>query len=287
MKNQKHLFWLLIPLIAGCVNLKIANSYADTSIKAIESYKTTGFSFKSLCLRRCEITRLSDRIMGNFKPIDKPLPCDDCKEQVKADEAISKILGGLTTYLESVQKLSDDGIGIKYDGLADALDKTDLINVDTKEINAYKNLISFASNIIVDSKRKTTLHDNIARANPPFTELTEKVIIIIDKQLVAYLNAQKEIEHDEYEVLVKVSNSMIEKINIEKAYFEKIKDLESINSRLVKYRDILKSVKDGHNELYKSGAKLDNKYLANQLYSYFNTLKKLKIEFDNLKTTKQ
>lgn len=286
MKTQKYFYLFLIPLFIGCVNLKLVNDYANTSIKAIDGYKANEFSFKSLCKRECEIKNLNERISNDFKPLEAPLTCD-CKERAKADEAISKILFGLTSYLESVQKLSNDGVtSFKFDNLADALDKTDFINVDTKEINAYKNLLELTSKIIFDAKRQKALQINISKADEPFSELVEKLASIIDNQLMEALDTQKKLENNEYKILLKESGSLNEKITIEKNYLEEINAIEIKKARLQKYSGILKSIKEGHNKMKENGAKLDSKNLIEQLSSYFTSIKKLKTEFDNLKSEK-
>ena len=271
----------------GCVNLKLVNDYADTSIKAIEGYKATEFSFKSFCERECEISNLNGRIIDGFKPLEE-LPKCDCKERAKADEAISKMLFGLTSYLETVQKLSNnESTSFKFDNLAIALDKAEFVEVDTKEINAYKSLLEITSKIVFDRKRQKELQSNISKANKPFSELTDKLISIIDNQLMAAIDAQKRLENNDYKALLKMSSSIHEKINIEKSYLEQINKLEGKKGRLKKYSAILKSIKDGHNKMYESSTKLDSKYLINQLSSYYTSIKKLKTEFDNLKTEKQ
>lgn len=288
MKRHKYYYLLFIVIISSCVNLKVVNDYASTSAKAVESYRDINFSFTSLCLRECEVKALNERISNDFVPLNELLPCD-CIERAKSDKAISTILFGLTSYLESIEKISNNESSntFKFDDLANSLSKVEFIKIEEKEINAYKSLSNLISKIILDNKRQKELKTSIANANVPFSVLIDKLMYIIDNQYMEVLEIHKSIENNEYKALLKFSNSKIEKIEIEKLFFERLKIIDTKKQRLIKYRDILKSIKDGHNELNNNQAKLDSRSLAKQLSEYYTSIKKLKSEFDNLKTDKK
>lgn len=293
---KKHLKFTLLAIsvvmLNGCVNLKTLNSYSEASQDALKKYEEIGFSFKKICEKNCEFRINSDekaiatRLSDNYRPIKKESDCE-CENYLKADTAFNKIYFATLQYLEGLNKLSNDEILLfKYDTLANALKKTEILDVKEEEIDAFNKLVNTTTKFIADIKRRKDLQEIIELANPGFQTLLKRLQFAVDGPLILALETEIDLEYNYYKAIIfnQKELSLKDKIELEQEFIEKRdKILEKINL-LNEYSKALEEIKEGHQSIYENRDKIHKKEIGGSIAGYITEIKEIKTSFDNIKT---
>lgn len=293
IKNSKiPILVSLFILLTGCVNLQTLNSYSNNSTEGLKKYDDINFSFKKICENNCELRANSDekaianKLSTNYRPIRKESACE-CENYLKADSAFNKMYFASLQYLEAIQQLSsDDILSFKYDTLANALKKTDLLGVKKEEIDAFNKLVTLTTTLIVDVKRRKDLKNIIEASNAPFQKLLAKLKFAIDEPITLALDTKIELEYNYYKAVVfnKTELSLKDKIELENEFIQKRKTIREKMNLLAEYSKIIDEIKKGHQSVYDNREKIHKKEIAGILGGYVTQIKEIKTSFENIKT---
>jgi len=272
---------IIVSLIfSSCASLRSVNEYSSASVDGIKKFEEIGYSFQQHCLDRCEL-----EAVRNFE-IKRETECD-CKDYKKADQITEKIYNSLKSYFTGLSNLSANKLtAYNFRSLENSLVKGEFgkIEINDDQVEAYSNLSGILLKATTDIYRRNKIKQYIGEANDPVQVLLEKLRFIIQENLKGELDFKKEKLFDYY-MWMKMGDTLsdYEKGKAVGDYYKQIADIVTLQDQMDAFARSLKSISEGHQELYNNRNKISVRDLAVQLAGYAGDIQDIISEFNKLK----
>jgi len=234
-----RIVWVVLAIgLAGCVNLKEVRDYAG------ESAQLTSYTDAT---NRWETT--SDRTNLVLPPKDREPP--DKGRKAAATE-LRKIHETVSTYFDVMAKLAGDdsfAIGSNIDRLGKSIKESPLVHVDSKQVDAYADLIKVLSSIVLSGYQQHEIKSYLERGNAPIQTLLAGMNITLNDY-----DAALESERQSLGFLVLVNRKTPQdEIIASLASIEHARLLAEVDSAAKQIKALhaaLAKIAEGHQQLY-------------------------------------
>ena len=244
-KKIPFAFFIVLPFFISCASLSEVHDYATASVVALNKMDTLDYTFNDYCRRDCELQQMR---LGEITPV---FNCNCQEAAANADDAIQKIHLTMVAYLTAIAQLSNNK-NFSYDasGLAAALQKSTLLQLNDKQVAATKKAGNFIATAATTFYRKKKLKEYMGQADSVFHDLTETFIYLVDNRLRAQLQFEYDARVPNIKQMVdntsdKGMKQLFVKLYLdEKAYYNR--HIALIDA----YVTVLKLVQKGYHDLY-------------------------------------
>ena len=263
-------------LLIGCVSFRNVNRYANASLIGLQKFEVLGTSFKQCCIEYC----LSDAIQ-TFDLENNICPCSSSE---KADQAMGLTYHALKNYLTGLAKLSANSLkNIDLIPFSNSINDSILISLSSDQMTAYGAITQAFSNSITQKYRKQKLRVYLQNGHEPFTQLVGFLDISLSQNLKETLEVEKlKRKIDTFNLLKDSTLSTWDRQEAVSDYYAKVRDIESLEKRLVAYSRILRHLVVGHQQLVGSFDSTDLNRLKEVLPQAIHALEDLIIQYNTL-----
>lgn len=264
----------------GCVSLRSVSDFSSASVSGIKKFDDIGYSFQQHCLEGCGFEAVrSFEIMRETK-------CD-CADYRKADQLTRQIYNSLKSYFTGLSNLSANKLtSYNFRSFENSLTKGDFgkISIDDEDVEAFTNLSGILLRASTDLYRRSRIRDYIGEANSHVQILLEKFQFIIGQNLKGELDFRKEKLFSYYREM-KMGNTLneYEKGKAAADYYEQIYDIRFLQKQMDAFARSMKSIAEGHQELYDSRNKISAREVAVRLAGYACDIQDIISEFNKFK----
>lgn len=263
----------LISLLGSCAGFKEVNTFAASSEKSINSYKSIAYTFSGNCDYKCTQRSLENSV---FQTAEKNC---FCKDAILADKNVNRLLSVLKSYFKGMANLSDNKLtAYSFNAIENPLVEGKYIK--KADIKPYTNIAGLVTMMLTDNYRAKKLKHVIETANSDVILLLEKTAAIIENNLVPTLSGrQSDIQQIYHDLYVASNTSSYEKFNIQKMYFLKLTSIAAKKEGLKKYSRVLSKISKGHQSLYDNKDKLKEKGIKKMIAAYADDLNDIVEQF--------
>lgn len=263
----------LLNLLSSCAGFEGVNSFAISSEKSINNYKSIAYTFFGNCNYKCTQRSLESPVFQTAKK-----NCS-CEEAILADKNVNRLLSVLKIYFKGMANLSDNKLTVySFNAIEKPLIEGKYIK--KADIKPYTNIAGLVTMILTDNYRAKNLKRVIETANSDIILLLEKTAEIIENNLVPTLSSrQSDIQQIYHDLYVAPGTSAYEKFNIQKNYFSELTSIAAKKEVLKKYCSALTKISKGHQSLYDNKDKLKEKGIKKMIAAYADDLNDIVEQF--------
>lgn len=267
---------LLISPFLACTNLKPIQLLSEEALKGMHHFHEMDYSFTKSCLDDCLFTRI-----GQYE-IERDINCS-CSHYAHADTLVRDLYQTLTDYWDGLYRLSSGEL-IRYqlDGPSAALEGTQWNQLDQEQLNAFQKLSEIGLNAAAGKYRKNKVTQYMNEADPSLLLISEKLIFILEKNLLGMLEIQEESWYMYYKTqVIDPGLNSLEKELVTERYYQLKDQAYRIRQQTLILVRILDTISEQHKSL--SAMKVKGEFFQDEVWTMTNDLNELHYALEQLK----
>lgn len=267
----------MLLLLTSCLNLQVVHQFSEEALESTAEFEQIDLTFQQLCEKKMMMEAVqTGAIKRNYRK--------GCPLQMLADSAVLKMQHALVDYLNGLYLLtSNQRISYALDPISQALQENTLINLKEEELGAYQKMIELITQASTEAYRKRKTTQYVTQAREPLNTMIDKLVFIMHESLREAAEQQREMLYLQTKELADSAHSFLEKRNLIHAYASELDYYEQQLQLLDTYVAVLRTIKDGHQELYEKRDHLDKDDALETLMHYTGEIRQLQSKFEKIK----
>ncbi|WP_143155923.1 hypothetical protein [Cyclobacterium lianum] len=241
---NRCLICLLIGSSLACTNLKPIQALSEEALKGLDEFHEIEYSFTRNCLEDCMFSKTSQY------QIERNLHCG-CSEYQKADTLVRELYHALAEYWNGLLRLStSEQLRYQLDGPANALQGAGWNQLDSEQLSAIRKLSEIGLNAVAGKYRKKKIRQYMTEAEPHLRQISQKLVFILENNLLGLLEIQKENWYMYYKsLLVDTELNDRERGLVTEKYYSLIDKTDTIRQKTLILTRILDAIAIHHSTL--------------------------------------
>lgn len=267
----------MLLLLTSCLNLQIVHQFSEEALESTAEFEQIELTFQQLCEKKMMMEAIrAGAIKRNYR--------QGCQLQILADSAALKMQHAIVDYLKGLYLLtSNRRISYSLDPVAQVLQENALVNLEEEELGAYQKMIELIFQASTEAYRKRKTSDYVAQAQEPLGIIIDKIVFVMNESLREAAEQQREMLYFQTRELADSAHSFLEKRNLILAYASELAYYDQQFQLLDAYITILRTVKEGHQQLYEKRDQLDKDDALEILIHYTGEIRQLHSNFEKIK----
>ena len=258
-------------MLSGCYSLTHVQQFTTEATETLAQGLDLEPTFYQVCQQRQQMQLLQEGTLSRtFR--------EGCQLQQQADSTARQIHIALMDYLVGLHQLSASGqSGPSLAPLGTALQSHPFLEEHADAVSAYQELAQLSLTGITERSRRKKARQFIAEANQPLQTLLSAYEYVIGDLLVESIQRQQQMYYPYTRELLDSAHSFIEKKGLIEEYMDRSIQYDEQQQRLLQFVEVLKTIGEGHEQLYQQRADLQQQAAIEALYHYTSQLQRMQI----------
>lgn len=267
-------YLLLLITCTSCLSLEAVQQYAAEATEGTEQFNNVDLTFQALCQRKRQLRDLrQSRVLRTYR--------DSCELHQQADSAIIKMQRATQEYLTALYAISSgERVYYSLSPLKDALTGSQLFEIEVSTADAYQQLLELLVTASTETYRRRQVQRLVTQAHAPLTTLLEQLAFVVDEAFREAIQQQKSMLYLNTRELADSAQTFMERQTVLQRYIDEAAYYEQQLQLLDTYVAVLKTIQEGHQQLYDQRARLHRRETVAGLAFYLNELRALQRSFE-------
>ena len=265
---------MLLITCTSCLSLEAVQQYAAEATEGTEQFNNVDLTFQALCQRKRQLRDLrQSRVLRTYR--------DSCELHQQADSAIIKMQRATQEYLTALYAISSgERVYYSLSPLKDALTGSQLFEIEVSTADAYQQLLELLVTASTETYRRRQVQRLVTQAHAPLTTLLEQLAFVVDEAFREAIQQQKSMLYLNTRELADSAQTFMERQTVLQRYIDEAAYYEQQLQLLDTYVAVLKTIQEGHQQLYDQRARLHRRETVAGLAFYLNELRALQRSFE-------